>query len=197
MLGTKKNEEIFLIFSRKTTLPFISAVLIIYILNVNNHYKLFNYQIKRINDDRILCEFNYRSIEGFFNNIIMNAHFVGKKLPVPGKYLINDRHGIVIVKKENIENLATYNIVRIINKIKTVETGINTFTILQFTSEMFFINPTDEKLLAHTGIFLIDDKNTILCAFSIDGTESTEEIQLIQNYILRISSQPINKGGKP
>jgi hypothetical protein len=38
-------------------------------------------------------------------------------------------------------------------------------------------------------IVLINDQNNILCAFSIDGTESVEEVQLISEFMLEIISK--------
>jgi hypothetical protein len=188
MLGKEKIEDMIIKKYKITTLPIFLVILIVYILNVNNHYKLFLDRYERLQTDIKYYKKNYQIFERFTKKVFKNANFIGRKFPIFDKHLTGDGHRIVVIKCNSSEELAFNNIVRIINKIKKEKPDINIISLNNLAINTKIINASNKEqfLIDPHMIVLINDQNNILCAFSIDGTESVEEVQLISEFMLEI-----------
>ncbi|MCW1310029.1 MAG: hypothetical protein QXP04_05030 [Candidatus Nanoarchaeia archaeon] len=187
MLGKQNIEKILLKNYSKTTFPILSIILIIYILNVNNHYKLFLERYERLERDSKYYQHNYQIYQRLIKKILKNANFVGRKLLISAPYLSGNNHVIVIIKSSRDNGSGIANIAKIINKIKEEKPDVNIFTFSNnqlMNMEKSDITYDGQILIELPALFLIDGQMNVLGVFSIDGTESIEEVQLISEYIL-------------
>lgn len=178
MLGMKKIEAALQRNYKKTTPLFIIIILILYILNVNNHYKLFLEESERLRNEIESSVITLQTKKDFVSKIFKNLDLVGQKKAFFDSQISRGDYKIILIFYSFSDVASNRNLVRILNNIKNEEKHIK---IVKFSD-----NPSLKKNINQPSIFLLGKQNQILSAFSLDGRESMEELQLISKYIMKI-----------
>lgn len=194
--GMRKIEDTLLNNYKKTTPVIFLIISLIYILNVNNHYRLLLDEDERLRNEIKSLRHDYQVTDRFIKKIFRHADSVGGKFPVFDNHVLRDGYKIVVLKDDFSDEAIINNIARIVNKIKNEKEDIkiimfshgaatNKKNIHDDFDKVFFVD--------QPSILFIGDQNQILCAFSLDGKESIEELQLISKYMLEIISGQFKK----
>ncbi len=188
----QKIEETLLNNYKKIAPVFSLIILALYILNVNNHYKLFLDEDKKLRNEIKSVKYDYNAVAAFVKKIFKYPDLVGIKNPLFEKHLSGENYKIAAVIHTKSATAINSNILRIIKNIKNENNDIK---IVMFSdgknNKTNFIQTSSDELsfIEHSGIFLLGNKNHILSVFSLEGTESKKELQLISNYILKIAPE--------
>jgi len=189
MHGARQIELVILKHFKKTTPYILLIILILYVLNVNNHYKLFLSKDNRLRSEIESCKHSYLSIERFTRGLLEHADLIGNEVPSLGKNRRRDKFEIIAIKHANTNRSTNISLARILNIVDNEQRNIR----LSVLSDGDIINTKNGHLSSAIGpfldksaILLIGNYNQILSAFSIDGTESPEVLRLISDYLLRV-----------
>jgi hypothetical protein len=199
MHGTRKIEGTLLNNYKKTAPLILLIILIVYILNVNNHYRLFLNEDEKLRNDMESCRRDYQIVDGFIRKVFKHADLIGRKMPFFDEHVLRDNYKIIAIKRTNFNVPTNNNIVRIVNNIKSEKSDIKIFSISDSTTvnaKNMHVSSDEVSFVDQPCIFLLGDQNQILSAFSLDGKESLEELQLISRYIMKIVPEQLIKRTK-
>ena len=194
MLGNHKIEDLILKSYKNIVAIVLPIILIVYIFNVKNHYKLFFEQIKKLENDVKSCKYDYQIATRLIRKILDSSNFIGSNLLNLSKLKNQNHYKIVLISFDH-KNTSTFNnLIKIIHRIKrdTQSIKILDFSYKNKEKMKSFNQYRREKLsISKPTILLVDSRNYVLVALPIDGMESPKELQLITEYLLRVIRKKI------
>ena len=188
MLGTQKLEELIIDFHKKRTSPVLIIILLIYILNVNNHYRYFLHDSRDIRNELYISRRDYRTALRFNKKLLEHANVIGRTLTLFRGCSTLDSYKLLVIKQTASNTEVNESLTRIVDGVRKASSVIEVISVSNGTSiggESLAIGYKGLNSLSQFSIVLLGEQNDILSALSLDGTESSDELHLISNYILR------------
>ena len=185
-----KNIEAYLLNKYKETTPIIISILLaLYIINVNNHYRIFLYEDDRLRNEIESTNRDYQKADWLLKKTYKNIGMIGRKLPLFSNFVSGNKYKILAIRNKTSDITSNNNLMRIINIINNEKIDIN---IIKLSNDIFanekngYLNSSGVSVFEWPAIVLLGDQNHILSIYSLDGTEVFEDLQLISKYLVEI-----------